>query len=147
MDQKMMDIMMQEANDRMELLGIREEDINDFILGEVPGVFVDHGERKFRKEVLDEAEKEMIKKVEEEQNVLVYYVIKDNVNWPDGESFLRYTLCVVDRYVNDYRMVREDCIQNLFTLPAYIVNMDIPEYNELAEFAYRVIGGYLINVS
>ena len=147
MDRKMKDIAIQEAKDRMTLLGIREEDIDSFAAGELTKVNVIHSEKKIIKESLTSEELEMIRNIEDEMDLLVCYVIKDAGLWPDGCEFERYTLAIVDTYVEDYDMIREDCIKTFHTLPAYVVNMEVPEYSEREEISYRVFDGLMISAS
>lgn len=147
MDQKMKDIAVQEAKTRMELLGIKEADINSLMEGDLFKIRVIHSEKKIMKEELTLAEKEMIKRIEEEKDILVYYVIKDTGLWPDGAEFERYTLAFVDACINDYSSIKDDYIETFHTLPAYMVNMEEPDCSGIEEFEYRIINGVMINAS
>ncbi len=147
MDCKIKKIAMQEANDRMRLLGIREEDIRNFGYGELTKVYVNHSEKRLNKESLTPKELEMIMEVEEEKDVLVYYVIKDKGVWPDGAEFERYTLAIVDTYIDDFAFVKEDCIKGTLTLPAYIINAEDPGCSGREEFGFKIINGYMINIT
>lgn len=138
---------MQEANDRMELLGIKEEAINNFILGDLTKIHVIHAEKRIMKEDLTLEELEMVRQIEEIKDVLVYYVIKDTGHWPDGEEFDRYTFAIVDTYLDDYEFIKKECIKDCQTLPAFIINMQVPEYSNQEEFEFRVISGVMINAS
>ena len=139
--------MQTEAIERMKLLGISENAIEIFKKGGFEKVTVDHKSGTIKHCEPTAEELELVKEIEDKNDQLAYYLIQDEGIWPDGCSFQRYTVVTVDTYVTDYSLVKDDCIANCKTLPAYIVNMEEPDYMEMAEFGYRVVGGALINIS
>ena len=147
MDDKTRALAIEEAKERMELLGIDERDIAAFCSGELTKVVVDHGEKRFKKDELTDEEKKMIARIEKEQDIIVYYVIKDKGVWPDGAEFERYPLPSVDTYVNDYGFIKESCIKACGTLVAHVENMEDPRCSGREEFRFKVVKGIMINAS
>ena len=74
-------------------------------------------------------------------------MIQDEGLWPDGCTFPRYTFLHVDEYVNDYQMVKDECIGRCGTVPAYVINLEEPECSELAEIKFMNVNGLIINAS
>jgi hypothetical protein len=110
-------------------------------------IFVNHDERKMRDDELTNDELKKIRELEEKKGFLVYYVIQDNGLWPeDGEEFPRYTYLCVPCYENIWQMCRES-IADTGMIPAYVENMDEPEYSEYAEISFRCVHGMILNAS
>ncbi len=147
MDKKMRDTVIREAKERMQMLGMNEEFVKAFLENRLIKIHVIHAEKKIMREELTKDEYEMIQRVEKELEIVVYYVIEDKGVWPDGEEFDRYTLAMVDTFVNDYDVIKEKCIRKYQTLPGYIINMEEPECSGQEEFQFRMIHGVMINVS
>ena len=145
MNQEMKKIAMNEAVERMDLIGISESDIVHFSLGKLTKVVVENG--TIVRDELSQDEQEMIEKIEKKYDVIVYYVIKDLGVWPDGKMFDRYTLAFVDTYEGDYDFVKNDCIKTTKTLSAYIVNVEEPRCSGVEEFRFKVLAGCMINAS
>lgn len=146
MTKKMIGIMKNEAIDRMKCLNIMQEDIEKFAEnGEILKLEFNASARVLYRLRPTETELAMIRQIEEEKKMLVYYMIQDKGIWPDGCTFKRYTLLYVDGYVGDYEMTKEDCIKNCSTVPAYVVNTEIPDCSELCEVWFGNIDGMIIN--
>lgn len=142
------DNMFYEAADRLELMKAAKDDWRGLLFGrEVTKVYVNHEEHSVRRDELTDDEMQMIRKLETERNIIIYYMIQDEGQWPDGCTFPRYTFLYVDEYVNDYQMVKEECIVRCGTVPAYVMNLDEPDCSELAEIKFMNVGGLIINVS
>ena len=140
--------MFYEAADRLELMKAAKDDWRGLLFGrEVTKVYVKHEEHSVRRDEITDDEMQMIRKLEAERNIIIYYMIQDEGQWPDGGAFSRYTFLHVDEYVNDYQMVKEECIVRCGTVPAYVMNLDEPDCSELAEIKYMNVGGLIINVS
>lgn len=142
-----MELMYQEAKERMELLQISPEDIDSFFVDkEITKIDVDHENLKIIKGVLNDEEKEMVRQIEQEKEFLVYYLIKDEGLLLDGCSFARYTVLFVDKYKLDYENMKES-IREYRMVPAYVINQEIPEYAEITFFGYRNVDGTIINIT
>lgn len=142
------DDMYWEAKERMELMEMNPDDIRILFLGrEITKVYVDHVNKRVRRQEPTEEEIQIVKKFEQEYGVIVYYLIQDEALWPDGCTFPRYTLLYVDQNKEEYEMVKEECITSCGTVPAYIMNLEIPECSEFAEIAFHNVGGLIINAS
>ena len=140
--------MFYEAADRLELMKAAKDDWRGLLFGrEVTKVYVKHEEHSVRRDEITDDEMQMIRKLEAERNIIIYYMIQDEGQWPDGGAFSRYTFLHVDEYVNDYQMVKEECIVRCGTVPSYVMNLDEPDCSELAEIKYMNVGGLIINVS
>jgi hypothetical protein len=66
--------------------------------------------------------------------------------WSDGEEFPRYTYLCVTCYEDDWQIYREG-IADTGMIPAYVENMDEPEYSEYAEISFRCVHGMILNAS
>jgi len=140
-------VMKNEAIERMTLLNLDWDDIRNLEEGKLTKQRVDHETGAIRSESLSEEEMKMIHQVEEKFNLFVYYVIQDEGLWPDGESFPRYTLAEVGSNTGDYEYIKTDAIPFCKTLPAYVINKEVPACSELTEFGYLVVNGALINIT
>lgn len=96
---------------------------------------------------LTEEEEKMVRDFENNQNALVFYVIKDVGRWPDGCPFPRYTLLYVSHYEEEWEMDKEDAIKLCKTHPAYVINMEEPSCSEITEFGFLEAAGTIINAT
>lgn len=147
MKQNTKEMMKAEAVCRMELLNLGKESVEMFENGILSKTYTNHEEKRVYREEVTEGERKMIARIEEEKNILIYYVIKDEGLWPDGCSFTRYSFPYVDADENEYELVRRDCIGKYQTLPCYVVNMEDDTCSGKEEILYHVVGGKLINIS
>lgn len=53
----------------------------------------------------------------------------------------------VDKYEEEYGMIKEDCIRNCKTVPAYVINMEDSGCNEHTEIGFQNVDGMIINVT
>ena len=142
------DKMFYEAGDRLKLMKATECDWRAFLFGrEIPKVFVNHEAHSVRRDEIADGEMQLIRKLEAEKNIVIYYMIQDEGLWPDGCTFPRYTFLHVDEYVDDYQMVKDECIGRCGTVPAYVMNLEKPNCSELAEIKFMNVKGLIINVS
>lgn len=142
------DKMFYEAGDRLKLMKVAECDRQELLLGrEITKVFVNHEAHSVRRDEITDEEMQLIRKLEVEKNIIVYYMIQDEGLWPDGCTFPRYTFLHVDEYVNDYQMVKDECIGRCGTVPAYVMNLEETECSELAEIMFMNVNGLIINAS
>lgn len=142
------DNMFYEAGDRLKLMKVAECARQELLLGrEITKVFVNHEAHSVRRDEITDEEMQLIRKLEAEKNIIVYYMIQDEGLWPDGCTFPRYTFLHVDEYVNDYQMVKDECIGRCGTVPAYVMNLEEPECSELAEIMFMNVNGLIINAS
>lgn len=143
------DFMIGEAVERLNLMGAHYMETSKILFERQAElkIVVNHEEKSIRRKKITDEEREMINKIEEEYDFLVYYLIEDEGVWPDGCTFKRYTLPYVDKNEEDYEMEREECIGRCGTCPAYIVNMEEPDCSEITEFVYQNVEGMIINAS
>ena len=141
--------MFSEAVKRMELMNVNSYDTNTIEQNKDIDfkIVVNHLEKSVRKKELNEEERQLITDIEAKYNLVIYYFIQDEGIWPDGCNFPRYTCLYVSDNVNEYEMLRDECILRCGTVPAYIVNMEDMDCSEFAEIAFYNVGGYLINLS
>lgn len=147
MKENQKEFMIAEAMRRMELLNLGEESMEMFREGLLPKTYTNHEEKRVYREELTVGERAMIEQIERENNILIYYVIKDEGIWPDGCPFTRYSLPYVSINEQEYDMICRDCIGTYQTLPCYVVNMEEPACSGKEEIVYHVVGGKLINIS
>lgn len=121
----------QEAIKRMKKLGIMEQPIKEFEeegkinLSEGPGLLY----------WLNDEEQEMVRKFEEENNGLVYHVIKTQMNLG-----LMYSFLYVSEHIEEWQMDMEDLGDNQ-TL-AYVVNTTMSDCSEFGTIGIEPsIGG------
>ena len=142
------DNMFYEAGDRLKLMKVAECDRQELLVGrEITKVFVNHEAHSVRRDEIADEEMQLIRKLEAEKNIAIYYMIQDEGLWPDGCTFPRYTFLHVDEYVDDYQMVKDECIGRCGTVPAYVMNLEEPECSELAEIMFMNVNGLIINAS
>ena len=136
-----------EAIERLGLLGVDERTIEDMTNGLVTKIEVDHEVRMVKRSVISDKEQAMIDEFEREHGYLVYYLIKDKGAWPFDCSFDRYTLLYVSNFENDWEFDKGECIRRCNTVPAYTVNVDVPDYSEFAEMPIGNVSGLIMNMS
>ena len=143
------DYMIGEAVERLLLMGAHYMETSKILFERQAElkIVVNHEEKSIRRKKITDEEREMIDKIEEEYDFFVYYLIEDEGVWPDGCTFPRYTFLHVDEYVNDYQMVKDECIGRCGTVPAYVMNLEEPECSELAEIMFMNVNGLIINAS
>lgn len=148
MNKKLREELKDEAIKRINMMGANGiRAILNLNSGTLTKCLVDMDAKTLRELCPNNSEMQMIREFEKEYNVLVYYMIQDQGIWPDGCRFDRYSLLYVDTYKEDYEMVREECIAQFKTIPAYVVNMEVPEYSELTEIGFHNVSGLIMNVS
>lgn len=142
------DNMFSEASVRLELMKAVDCDCQGILSGrEITKVFVNHEAHFIRREEITDKEMQLIRKVEVEKNIVIYYMIQDEGLWPDGCAFPRYTFLYVDEYVSEYQMIKDECIKRCGTVPAYVFNLEKPDCSGFAEIIFRNVSGLIINVS
>ena len=143
------DFMVIEAVERLNLMGAHYMETSKILFERQAElkIVVNHEEKSIRRKKITDEEREMIDKIEEEYDFFVYYLIEDEGVWPDGCTFPRYTFLHVDEYVDDYQMVKDECIGRCGTVPAYVINLEEPECSELAEIKFMNVNGLIINAS
>lgn len=123
----------EQAIERMKKLGIMEQPIKEFEdedklnLSEVAGYLY----------WLDDDEKEMVKKFEEENNALVYHIIKTNTN-----IGMLYNLLYVSEYVEEWDMDMDDLSEGQAL--AYVLNKTMPDCSEFGTIGIKPSVGGLI---
>lgn len=124
-----------EALERMKLLNIHDDVVNDFT----------KSQKLYRSELmgilywLNSKEQEIIKKWEEETGHLAYHVILTYTNFGRLLSIL-----FVSKYEEDWEMEKE-CIKNN-TLIAYVKNLDDDFLSECGSITFRENMGGLIRI-
>ena len=88
---------------------------------------------------LSEDEKEMVKKWEQEQNSLVYHVVKTNTNFG-----LLYSLLYVSDTEDEWEMESDDV--NELTPFVYVVNKTEPMFSEFGSITIMTKNGGLVRV-
>ncbi len=143
------DVMFFEAVNRLELMNAKPRDRQMILTNRALDfkIVVNHEEKSVRRDEPTEEELQMIKNIEAKYNFICYYLIQDEGVWPDGCTFPRYTLLYVGENEDEYEMDREECIKRCGTVPAYIVNMEVPDFSEFTEIKFENVGGNMINVS
>lgn len=123
----------EQAIERMKKLGIMEQPIKEFEdedklnLSEVAGYLY----------WLDDDEKEMVKKFEEENNALVYHIIKTNTN-----IGMLHNLLYVSEYVEEWDMDMDDLSEGQAL--AYVLNKTMPDCSEFGTIGIKPSVGGLI---
>ena len=141
------DNMFSEAVERLKLMKVADCDLQNLPGREITKVYVNHEAHSVRRDEIADGEMQLIRKLEAEKNIVIYYMIQDEGLWPDGCTFPRYTFLHVDEYVDDYQMVKDECIGRCGTVPAYVMNLEKPNCSELAEIKFMNVKGLIINVS
>ena len=122
----------EEAVNRMKMLHILPRAIQEFKSG-----VINRSEEMGLLYWLDDEEKEMVKKFEEEREGVVYHVIKTLSN-----IGLMYSLLYVSKYAKQWEMDQGD-IQGGFVF-AYVVNKDMPDCSEFGTIGIRPSFGGVI---
>ena len=122
----------EEAVNRMKMLHILPRAIQEFKSG-----VINRSEEMGLLYWLDDEEKEMVKKFEEEREGVVYHVIKTLSN-----TGLMYSLLYVSKYAKQWEMDQGD-IQGGFVF-AYVVNKDMPDCSEFGTIGIRPSFGGVI---
>ena len=122
----------EEAVKRMKMLHILPRAIQEFKSG-----VINRSEEMGLLYWLDDEEKEMVKKFEEEWEGVVYHVIKTLSN-----IGLMYSLLYVYKYAKQWEMDQGD-IQGGFVF-AYVVNKDMPDCSEFGTIGIRPSFGGVI---
>lgn len=89
--------------------------------------------------VEDELES-LIKKFEEENNALVYLVVRAFTNFGKMDSLL-----FVGDYEEEWEVENEDIKDGIVF--SYTINYDMPDFSEMGSIGYRSIGGGIIRIS
>lgn len=122
-----------QAVERMKKLGIMEQPVKEFKeegklnLSENGGLLY----------YLNEDEQKMVDDFEEENNGLVYHVIKSRTT-----IGLMYALLYVSEYLEEWKMDMEDLGEGQAL--AYVVNMDMPDCSEFGTIGIKPSVGGLI---
>ena len=88
---------------------------------------------------LNEEEKEMVRKFEEEYNSLVYMVIRSYTQFGVVDSLLH-----VNDYKEEWKLDREDLENNI--VMTYSINHDNPIFSEFGSIVVKQICGGLVRV-
>ena len=124
-----------EAIDRMNRLGIFPETIKQFKNEDL----VSYSEPTGANYWLDEEQKEIVKKFEEEYNALVYFATRSYTDFGKLDSFL-----YISDYDEEWEMDNDDIAEGYAC--AYVYNYDIPEYSEIGGIAVRERFGGLVRI-
>jgi hypothetical protein len=130
------EIKKQEAIQRMKALGIFSQTIKQFKSGLVSYSEPPMGANYW----VDDDQKKIIKEFEEENNALVYFVIRSYTEFGKLDAFL-----YVSDYEEEWEMDRADISDDYAV--AYVYNYDIPEYSEIGSIGVQNRFGGLVRVS
>lgn len=83
---------------------------------------------------LNDEEKEMVRKFEQENNALVYLVVRSFTNIGKMDN-----LFYVSNYDDEWEMDNDDIKENYSFV--YVVNHDMPDCSEFGSIAWKSIGG------
>ncbi len=123
----------EEAIKRMKALDVLEQPIKEFReedklnLSEGPGLLY----------WLNEEEQEMVKKFEEQNDAVVYHVIKSK-----SSIGLMYSLLYVSQHLEEWEMDSNDLGDN--TALAYVVNMNMPDCSEFGTIGIKPMNGGVV---
>ena len=125
-----------EAIKRMEAMGIIPDAIKQFknddvvMVSEPPlgGLYW-----------LNDEEKEMVRKFEQENNTLVYLVVRSFTNIGRMDN-----LFYVSDYDEEWFMDNADIEENYACV--YVINHDMPDYSEFGTIAWKNVGGGILRV-
>lgn len=112
--------MLDEAVKRMEMLGLRPDVISRFRADGRPDFAMEGGKQL----PLMESEKEMIRKLEGNNEYLVYVVIRNDSCYGKMTSYV-----IVSRHKCDWGLERNSLVENN-TVLAYVHNSDVPRFSE-----------------
>ena len=119
--------MMAEAVKRMEMLGLPAEVISKFQADGQPDFSMEGGKRF----PLKASEKEMIQKLESNDEYLVYAVIRNDSGYGRITSYI-----MVSRHKCDWVLERNSLAENNSVL-AYVYNSDVPRFSETGMLLVR----------
>lgn len=119
--------MMAEAVKRMDMLGLPAEVISKFQADGQPDFAMESGKRF----PLTASEKEMIQKLESNDEYLVYAVIRDEICFGRMTSYI-----MVSRNKCDWGLERNSLAENN-TVLAYVYNSDVPSFSETGMLEVR----------
>ena len=88
---------------------------------------------------LNDEEKEMVRKFEEENDALVYIVVRAFTNFGKMDSLL-----YVSNYEEEWEMDNED-LKDGYAM-SYTINHDMPDCSEFGSIAIRSAGGGILRV-
>ena len=88
---------------------------------------------------LNDEEKEMVSKFEQENNALVYLVVRSFTNLGTMDNIF-----YVSDYQDEWEMENEDIKDNYAFV--YVVNYDMPDFSEFGSIAWKSIGGGVLRV-
>lgn len=120
-----------EAIHRMRCIGIIKDAINQFEKEDVVMVCEPPIGGLY---LLNDEEKEMVRKFEEENGALVYLVVRSFTNIGKMDNIF-----YVSKYKEEWAMDRDDIAENLALV--YVVNYDMPDCSEFGTIRWCGIGG------
>ena len=127
------EMQVKEAIERMKVLHIMDRPIKEFekegVLNLSEGIGLLYW--------LDDDEKEMVKKFEEEHEMVVYHVIKTF-----STLGLMYSLLYVSKHMDELEMDRADILDGRAFV--YVVNKDMPDCSEFGTIGIRPSFGGVI---
>lgn len=127
------EMQVKEAIERMKMLHIMDRPIREFekegVLNLSEGIGLLYW--------LDDDEKEMVKKFEEEHEMVVYHVIKTF-----STLGLMYSLLYVSKHMDEWEMDRADILDGRAFV--YVVNKDMPDCSEFGTIGIRPSFGGVI---
>ena len=88
---------------------------------------------------LNDEEKEMVSKFEQENNALVYLVVRSFTNLGIMDNIF-----YVSDYQDEWEMENEDLKDHYAFV--YVVNYDMPDFSEFGSIAWKSIGGGVLRV-
>jgi len=126
--------MVDEAVDRMKMLGLSEDAISEFRNSGRPSFGMENGQRF----PLGDFEMEQIQKLEGNGERLVYAVIRNNSCYGRMINYI-----MVSRYKCDWGLERMNLTERN-SVTAYVYNFDVPAYSEAGKIEVeRLPGGIL----
>lgn len=129
------EIKKEEAINRMKMLGIFPETIKQF-----KSDMISYSEPPLGANYwLDDEQKAIVKKFEEEYNALVYFGIRSYTEFGKLDSFL-----YVSDHKEEWEMDNTDLKDGY--VYAYVYNYDIPEFSEIGGIAVRDRFGGLVRI-
>lgn len=113
-------MMIKEAVERMELLGLLPQTIEDFKKGRINKSEYGRGILYW----LTDKEQETVRQIEKKQDIVIYHTILDNT-----EFGLMYSYLYVNSYPQEWKQDRTDILDG-YPL-AYVVNGEIDEFGTI----------------
>ena len=126
------EMQVKEAVNRMKMLHILPRTVQEFKSG-----VINRSEEMGLLYWLDDEEKEMVKKFEEEWEGVVYHVIKTF-----STLGLMYSLLYVSKHMDEWEMDRADILDGRAFV--YVVNKDMPDCSEFGTIGIRPSFGGVI---